>query len=236
MAQKCGFRANEIRFPASITQQQLIHSIQSLNSSPSTHAILLQLPLPPHLNQHRILSEISEKKNVDGLSVDNFGRLALEGVAEGEKGGREGKREENDTPSPLLPCTPAAVLEILERESVSLEGKRVVVVGKSAIVGLPLSLSLLSHRATVTVCHRKTKNLQEIIKQGEIVITAAGSPKLIKGNWLSPGAVVVDVGVNEVTSQEQHQQQQKRRVVGDVDFDSAIGVAGLLTPVPGGVG
>ncbi|CAJ2632041.1 unnamed protein product [Trifolium pratense] len=180
--------------------------------------ILVQLPLPKHINEEKVLTEISLAKDVDGFHPLNIGKLAMKGR------------------DPLfLPCTPKACLELLSRSGVSIKGKRAVVVGRSNIVGLPASLLLLKADATVTIVHSQTSqsDTESIIREADIVIAAAGQAKMIKGSWIKPGAAVIDVGTNSV---DDPTRKSGYRLVGDVDFEEASKVAGWITPVPGGVG
>ncbi|KAF3772359.1 Bifunctional protein FolD 2, partial [Nymphaea thermarum] len=178
--------------------------------------ILVQLPLPKHVNEEKVLAEISIEKDVDGFHPLNIGKLAMKG------------RE------PLfLPCTPKGCLELLSRSGIPIKNKRAVVVGRSNIVGLPVSLMLLKADATVTVVHSRTQDPEKIVREADIVIAAAGQAMMIKGDWLKPGAAVIDVGTNAV---DDPSRKTGYRLVGDVDFDEAKKVAGWLTPVPGGVG
>lgn len=178
--------------------------------------ILVQLPLPKHINEEKILSEISIEKDVDGFHPLNIGKLAMKG------------RE------PLfVPCTPKGCMELLSRSGVTVKGKRAVVVGRSNIVGLPVSLLLLKADATVSVVHSRTPDPESIVREADIVIAAAGQAMMIKGDWIKPGAAVIDVGTNSI---DDPTRKSGYRLVGDVDFAAASKVAGYLTPVPGGVG
>jgi methylenetetrahydrofolate dehydrogenase (NADP+)/methenyltetrahydrofolate cyclohydrolase len=196
-----------MRLPADTSPPDLETALRDLNADPGATGILLQLPLPQHLDARRFQQGISPDKDVEGINPVNLGRLML---------GRPG----------LAPCTAGAVMEILAATGIELRGAEVVVVGHSEIVGKPTALLLLDRLATVTVCHIGTRDLASHTTRGEVVIVAAGVPGLIKGEMIKPGAVVIDVGVNQVQG----------KIVGDVDFESASQVAGWITPVPGGVG
>lgn len=203
---------------------ELLTLIQSLNANTSIHGILLQLPLPNHLKsfEKTLLETISPYKDVDGLHSHHFARLA-EPIKKGnvEKEFR------------LQPCTPAGCIEILARRGIELTGKNVVVVGRGQLVGLPLSLMLLANDATVTMCHSKTTNLTDKVRQADIVVIGIGQPELVKGEWLAEGVVVVDVGINYVDDASSN---KGHKIVGDVHFASAIDRVSAITPVPGGIG
>ncbi|XP_078168132.1 amino acid dehydrogenase family protein [Carex rostrata] len=213
---EAGIRSIDVDFPESISESELVDQVRQLNANPDVHGILIQLPLPKHINDERVLGEISIEKDVDGFHPLNIGKLAMKG------------RE------PLfVPCTPKGCLELLARSGVTLKGKRAVVVGRSNIVGLPVSLLLLKADATVTVVHSHTQNIESIVREADIIIAAAGRAFMIKGDWIKPGAAVIDVGMNAI---DDPSRKRGYRLVGDVDFVEASKVAGCLTPVPGGVG
>jgi methylenetetrahydrofolate dehydrogenase (NADP+)/methenyltetrahydrofolate cyclohydrolase/formyltetrahydrofolate synthetase len=203
-------------FPEDIPQSAILEEVDSLNDDPEVHGILVQLPLPVSLNEKLITNSVVPEKDVDGFGTSNIGELAS----------RNG--------SPLfVPCTPKGVMALLEENGVQLQGKRAVVIGRSDIVGNPVSYLLKDADATVTVCHRHTDNIPEIVGKADIVVAAVGIPKFVKGEWLKPGAVVIDVGINYEPDQTK---KSGRRLVGDVDFESASKTASKITPVPGGVG
>ncbi|XP_073009374.1 bifunctional protein FolD 2 [Typha latifolia] len=211
-----GIRSFDVDLPEDISENELIDQVHKLNADLDVHGILVQLPLPKHINEEKVLSEISIDKDVDGFHPLNIGKLAMKG------------RE------PLfLPCTPKGCLELLSRSGISVKGKRAVVVGRSNIVGLPVALLLLKADATVTIVHSHTQDSESIIREADIVIAAAGQAMMIKGDWIKPGAAVIDVGTNSV---DDPSKKVGYRLVGDVDFQEASKVAGWLTPVPGGVG
>lgn len=203
-------------YPESISEYELLEKIEQYNNDEAVHGMLVQLPLPKHLNEYEITSAVADAKDVDGFGTANIGELA-------KKGGK-----------PLfVPCTPKGVMVLLKESGVDIKGKNAIVIGRSDIVGAPVSYLLRNADATVTVCHSKTQNLKEIVKTGDIVVAALGSPGFVKGDWLKPGAVVIDVGTNGVPDDTKKSGQ---RLVGDVDYESAAEVASQITPVPGGVG
>lgn len=213
--------------PADITQQDLEILIKQLNADPKVHGILVQLPLPDHLDEERILSLISIEKDVDGFSPINLGRLAQKG------------RE------PLfVPCTPYGCIYLLKEAGVKIAGANAVVLGRSNIVGMPAALLLIKENATVTVVHSKTKDIPAVLRNADIIIAAIGRAEMVRGDWIKPGAAVIDVGINGIPklnpdgTQMISQKTGKplQRLVGDVNFEEAKEVAGFITPVPGGVG
>lgn len=200
--------------PEDTSQEEIEAVVDRLNFDPQVHGILVQLPLPKHLDEHAILSRILPSKDVDGLHPISIGNLVL-----GE---------------PCFhPCTPAGCIELIKSIGVSMEGSNAVVIGRSNIVGKPMSLLLLAENATVTVCHSKTKNLENIVRNADIVVVAVGKAELVKGSWIKEGAVVIDVGINAV---DDSTKKRGYRLVGDVEFSSVSERAGFITPVPGGVG
>lgn len=201
---------------ADSSQADVEAAIQALNDDPKVHGILVQLPLPAGIDEQRALSLVSLDKDVDGFHPINIGRLAMKG------------RE------PLFtPATPTGCMALLESVGVKLEGANAVVVGRSNIVGMPVALMLTKANATVTICHSRTRNMPEIIRQADVVIAAIGKPEFIKGSWLKPGAVVIDVGTNRI---DDPTTEKGYRFVGDVEYESAKEVAGAISKVPGGVG
>lgn len=198
------------------TQEEVESLVKKLNHDPKIHGILVQLPLPAGLDEESVLNTISLRKDVDGFHPINIGRLAQKG------------RE------PLfVPATPSGIMVLLEESGAQLEGANAVVLGRSNIVGMPVSLLLVDANATVTICHSHTKDTPAITREADILIAAVGIPEYVKGDWIKPGATVIDVGVNRV---EDESRKRGYRLVGDVDFDEALEVAGAITPVPGGVG
>ncbi len=213
---KVGFHSVGEHLPADASQEEVEAVVRRLNDDPAIHGILVQLPLPKHLDEEKILGTISIEKDVDGFHPLNIGRLSMKG------------RE------PLfVPCTPAGCIELLVRSGVEIEGKEAVVLGRSNIVGLPVAMLLLHRNATITICHSRTKDLPAVCRRADILIAAVGRPKMVKADWVKPGAAVIDVGINRV---EDPTAKRGYRLVGDVDFDEVKEVAGYLTPVPGGVG
>ncbi len=211
-----GIRSYGRDLPAEISQEDLLAEVTALNNDPDVHGILVQLPLPDHIDDEEILGAVSLEKDVDGFHPLNIGRLSM-------------KRRD-----PLfVPCTPRGCIELLDRSGVAIEGKQAVVLGRSNIVGLPVAMLLLHHNATLTVCHSRTADLPEVVRRADILIAAVGRPEMVRGDWLKPGVVVIDVGVNAV---EDPATEKGYRLVGDVDFSEAIEVAAAITPVPGGVG
>lgn len=203
-----GFYSEKINKPASITQAELLSEIKRLNNDDKIHGILVQLPLPKHLDPNLVVEAISPLKDVDGFHSENIGKLM------------------QNKPH-LRPCTPKGVMTLLATAGIDVMGKDCVVLGASNIVGRPMAMELLNARGTVTICNSKTQNLSEKIKQADILISAIGQPKMVQGDWIKPGAVVIDVGINRLDD---------GKLVGDVDFDSAQEKAAWITPVPGGVG
>ena len=198
------------------SQEEVEGLVSELNADPKIHGILVQLPLPSHLDEEAVLGAISIEKDVDGFHPINIGRLSMKG------------RE------PLFtPCTPTGIIELIDRTGVEIEGKEAVILGRSNIVGLPVSMLLLHRNATITICHSRTKDLAEVTKRADILIAAVGRAEMVKKDWVKPGAVVIDVGINRVDDESR---KRGYRLVGDVDFDEVKEVAGHLTPVPGGVG
>ena len=202
--------------PADVSQEDLEKLVKELNADPKVHGILVQLPLPDHLDEERVLQLINIEKDVDGFSPLNIGRLAQKG------------RE------PLfVPCTPFGCIYLLKEVGVEISGANAVVLGRSNIVGMPAALLLVKENATVTVCHSRTKNLADVVRQADILIAAIGRTEMVQGDWIKPGAAVIDVGMN---SKPDATKKKGYRLVGDVDFEAAKEVAGFITPVPGGVG
>ena len=205
---EAGFYSSEHKLKEDAAEEELITLIKSLNEDDKIHGILVQLPLPSHINETRVLETISPSKDVDGFHPYNVGSLVVGKAA-------------------FKPCTPFGIIKMLEHIGTDIEGKHAVVVGRSNIVGKPIALMLLEKNATVTVCHSRTKDLKGTVQQADIVIAAVGRPEMIKGDWIKEGAIVIDVGVNRVGD---------KKLVGDVEYEAASKVASAITPVPGGVG
>jgi methylenetetrahydrofolate dehydrogenase (NADP+)/methenyltetrahydrofolate cyclohydrolase len=219
---EAGIRSIHHEVPADVSQADLVALVRELDADPEVDGILCQLPLPPGLDPDPVLAEISPAKDVDGLTAANAGLLA-----QGRIGLAEAlELEPAERPLGLIPCTPAGVVELLTRTGVELEGAEAVIVGRSNLVGRPLASLLLGANATVTVCHSRTRDLAAVCRRADVLVAAVGQPELIRGDWVKPGAAVIDVGMNRTEA----------GLVGDVDFEGAREVAGTITPVPGGVG
>jgi len=206
-----GMRSEEVRLGAETVESELLEHVARLNADPTIHGILVQLPLPAQIDTPRVLAAIDPGKDVDGFHVTNVGRLATGQPA-------------------MVPCTPLGCLMLLRDRLGSLAGREAVVVGRSNIVGKPMAQLLLGENCTVTVAHSRTRDLAEVCRRAEILVAAVGRPRLVRGDWIRPGATVIDVGINRI------EENGATRLVGDVDFDAARQVAGAITPVPGGVG
>jgi 5,10-methylene-tetrahydrofolate dehydrogenase/methenyl tetrahydrofolate cyclohydrolase len=202
--------------PADISQEELLKIVRGYAVDPQIHGILVQLPLPAHIDQETILSAIPIEKDVDGFHPINIGRLAMKG------------REPM-----FVPCTPFGCIYLIDSVGTKIEGARAVVLGRSNIVGLPAAFLLIHRNATVTICHSKTQNIPDIVRQADIVVAAIGKAHFVKADWVKPGATVIDVGINAIPDATKKSGQ---RLVGDVDFENVKEVAGAITPVPGGVG
>lgn len=204
-----GMHSTVHELPEDATQEQIIDIIKTLNDDPNVHGIMVQHPVPKHLDELDILATVAREKDVDGISRDSLGSLV--------------------TGEPLfISATPAGIIELLDRYNIPIEGKHAVVVGRSIILGKPVALYLLNRNATITVCHTRTKDLPGMVRQGDIVVAAVGKAEMIKGDWIKEGAVVIDAGYNKV--------EGRSRDVGDVEFEAAAERASWITPVPGGVG
>jgi len=215
---KAGMRSDTHRLPVETTQDELLALIAQLNADAGIHGILVQLPLPRHIDSAAVLDAISPDKDVDGFHVVNAGRLAV---------GLPG----------MIPCTPLGSLMLLKDQLGDLAGLNAVIVGRSNIVGKPMAQLLLGESCTVTIAHSRTRDLPALCRTADILVAAVGRPEMIKGDWIKPGAAVIDVGINRVPSRDPVKAAEgKTRVVGDVDFNEAVEVAGRITPVPGGVG
>jgi 5,10-methylene-tetrahydrofolate dehydrogenase/methenyl tetrahydrofolate cyclohydrolase len=210
-----GIKSNILKFNSDVDEETLISNIDSLNLNSTVHGILIQLPLPTHINPERVLSRVVLNKDVDGFHYENIGRLAT-----------------NKNPT-FKPCTPDGCMELIKKTNIDISGKHAVILGRSNIVGLPIALMLLHSNATVTICHSKTQNIEEHTKKADIVIAACGKTEMVKKEWLKKDAIVIDVGINSVTDETK---KRGYRLVGDVDFNNAKDVASFITPVPGGVG
>ena len=203
-----GMLSRQINLPATASEKELLDLVAQLNADDSVHGILVQLPLPDQIDESKVIEAVSPSKDVDGFHPVNAGRLLI-----GEPG--------------FIPCTPYGILKLLDYEKVDLKGKHAVVVGRSNIVGKPVAILLLSRHATVTICHSRTRDLPGVVRSADVVIAAVGKAEMVRGSWIRPGAVVIDVGINRLPD---------GRLVGDVAFEEARETAGKITPVPGGVG
>jgi 5,10-methylene-tetrahydrofolate dehydrogenase/methenyl tetrahydrofolate cyclohydrolase len=211
-----GIESFGFELPKEAGQEEVEKLVKQLNADPKVNGILVQLPLPSGFDEEQVLSAISIEKDVDGFHPLNIGRLAQKGR------------------DPMfIPCTPAGVMYMLERELPSLEGANAVVLGRSNIVGMPVALLLVRANATVTICHSRSRNLADIVRSADILVAAVGRPEMVRGDWIKPEAVVIDVGINRV---EDATKPRGYRLVGDVHFEEAAQVAQAITPVPGGVG
>lgn len=210
---EAGMASFEHRLPANTAEADLLALVEALNADPAVDGILVQLPLPAHLDEQKVIATINPDKDVDGFHVTNAGRLAV-----GQRG--------------FVPCTPLGCLMLLKDRLGSLSGLDAVVIGRSNIVGKPMAQLLLGESCTVTIAHSRTRNLADVVRRADIVVAAVGRPEMVKADWIKPGATVIDVGINRVPAAE----PGKTRLVGDVDYAGALPVAGAITPVPGGVG
>jgi len=207
-ADEAGFLSRQVDLPADTEERELLELIARLNADDSVHGILVQLPLPKPLDAKKVIEAIDPRKDVDGLHPTNAGFLFTGSTA-------------------FIPCTPYGILRMLDQEKVELKGKHAVVVGRSNLVGKPAAMLLLSRHATVTICHSRTEDLPSVVRSGDVVVAAVGKAAMIRGSWIKPGAVVIDVGMNR---------NAEGKLCGDVAFEEAREVAGAITPVPGGVG
>jgi methylenetetrahydrofolate dehydrogenase (NADP+)/methenyltetrahydrofolate cyclohydrolase len=230
-AREAGMNSAVLRLPATVSEDDLLSTVKQLDEDPSVHGILVQLPLPEHVDEHRVIEAIAPDKDVDGLHPVNAGRLLI---------GLPG----------FVPCTPAGIVELLKRNAIALEGKRAVVIGRSNIVGKPLSILLLRENCTVTVCHSRTRDLPAVAREADLLVAAIGGrPAMVTGDYIKPGAVVVDVGIHTITDEAACRRifgddpdrlrtvrERGSTLAGDVHPVEAASRASWLTPVPGGVG
>ncbi|UPA24960.1 bifunctional methylenetetrahydrofolate dehydrogenase/methenyltetrahydrofolate cyclohydrolase FolD [Shinella oryzae] len=218
MAKECGFNSIQHTLPEETTQEELARLVETLNADESIHGILVQLPLPKHLDSDPIIQSIRPEKDVDGLHVVNAGKVAT-----------------GDLDGGLVSCTPAGAMVFVRRvHGDDLSGLNAVVIGRSNLFGKPMSALLLAANATVTTAHSRTKDLAAVCRNADILVAAVGRPEMVKADWVKPGATVIDVGINRVAAPEKG--EGKSRLVGDVAFEECAKVAGVITPVPGGVG
>jgi methylenetetrahydrofolate dehydrogenase (NADP+)/methenyltetrahydrofolate cyclohydrolase len=209
---EAGMASFEFKLPAETSERELLARVKDLNASPAADGILVQLPLPSHMDERKVIATIDPDKDVDGFHVVNAGRLCI---------GLHG----------FVPCTPLGCLMLLKDQLGDLSGLEAVVLGRSNIVGRPMAQLLVDADCTVTIAHSRTRNLPDVVRRGDIVVAAVGKPQMVRGSWIKPGATVLDVGINRVEGED-----GKTRLVGDVAYDEASKVAGAITPVPGGVG
>jgi 5,10-methylene-tetrahydrofolate dehydrogenase/methenyl tetrahydrofolate cyclohydrolase len=214
--EQVGFTSKAQIFDGDVSQQTVVEAVETFNNDPQIHGILIQLPLPDHIDEETVLKTVSLNKDVDGFHPVNIGALAMKG------------RQPTFTPA-----TPTGCMTLIREADIDVSGKKAVVLGRSNIVGMPMALMLNNANATVTICHSRTPNTPELVRQADILIAAIGRPEYVKADWLKPGAVVIDVGTNKVDAPET---ERGYRWVGDVEFDTAKEVAGAITIVPGGVG
>ncbi len=207
-AQEVGFKSVVKRYPADTTQEELLNAVDEINNDEQIHGMIVQLPLPKHLNEKEVINRIKPAKDVDGLHPVSIGALTI-----GDKG--------------LVSCTPKGCIRLIKETGIDISGKKAVVIGRSNMVGKPAALLLLQENATVTICHSRTKDLKKELEDADIIVAAVGVPNLVQGEMVKEGAVVIDVGINR---------SEDGKLVGDVDFDSVSEKAGFITPVPGGVG
>ncbi|MBN9888641.1 bifunctional methylenetetrahydrofolate dehydrogenase/methenyltetrahydrofolate cyclohydrolase FolD [Salipiger abyssi] len=212
---ECGMQSFEHKLPADTPEADLLALVAQLNADPAVHGILVQLPLPDHMNADAVINAIDPAKDVDGFHISNVGLLGT-----GQKS--------------MVPCTPLGCLMMLRDVHGALSGMNAVVIGRSNIVGKPMAQLLLGESCTVTIAHSRTKDLADVVRRADIVVAAVGRPQMVPGDWIKPGATVIDVGINRIDAPEKG--EGKTRLVGDCDYDSCVEVAGAITPVPGGVG
>jgi methylenetetrahydrofolate dehydrogenase (NADP+) / methenyltetrahydrofolate cyclohydrolase len=212
---KIGIKNFDVTLPENVSEEDVINEVEKMNNNNEIHGILIQLPLPKHINEQNVLSKVLLEKDVDGFHVQNIGNLAL-----------------NRLNNCFAPCTPTGCIELLKRYNIQIEGKNVVILGRSNIVGMPLSFLFLHNNATVTICHSKTKNLKEVTQRADILVAACGRPNLITKDYIKNECVIIDVGINKI----QCDNEKGYQIVGDVNFKDVIDKVKMITPVPGGVG
>jgi methylenetetrahydrofolate dehydrogenase (NADP+)/methenyltetrahydrofolate cyclohydrolase len=218
MAKECGFLSIQHTLPEETSEADLLALVAELNADQSVHGILVQLPLPSHIDSGKVIQTIAPEKDVDGFHFINVGKLGT-----------------GELDTAFVPCTPAGSMLLIEKvRGKDLSGLSAVVIGRSNIVGKPMANLLLAANCTVTIAHSRTKDLPAVAAKADIVVAAVGRPQMVKGDWIKPGATVIDVGINRIPAPEKG--EGKTRLVGDVDYDQAVEVAGAITPVPGGVG
>ena len=217
-AKECGFHSVQYELPEATSEADLLAKVEELNRDPAIHGILVQLPLPGHIDENRVIQTIDPDKDVDGFHVINAGRLTI-----------------GDSANAFVPCTPAGSMLLIQRaRGADLSGLNAMVVGRSNIVGKPMASLLLAANATVTIGHSRTRDLPALCRNADILVAAVGRPEMVRGDWIKPGATVIDVGINRIPAPERG--EGKTRLVGDVAYEECAAVAGAITPVPGGVG
>ena len=217
--EEIGIESKVIQLSANSSTENILGIVNIFNNDPTVHGILVQLPLPKHVNEETVLSAVNIDKDVDGFHASNMGNLAMERRI------------------PLFtPCTPLGCLRLIDEYNIPLQGKNVVVIGKSNIVGLPISLMMMKRNATVTVCNVHTEGLQELTQQADIIVSACGQAQMVRGNWVKEGVVIIDIGINHIQDPEHPDNPGKKKMVGDVHYEEVFDKASHITPVPGGVG
>lgn len=227
---KVGITSYGFTYKDTVTQEEILDKVEELNKDENIHGILIQLPLPSHLDEDKIINTVCKEKDVDGLTSLNVASLCSTSTHIGNR-----KLDWVDLRSiPFhIACTPQGCIELLDRSNIEISGKRAIIIGRSNLVGMPISLLLMHRNATITIVHSKTKNIDKVVQEGDIVIAAVGKANFVKSSWLKPGCVVIDVGINSV---DDASRKRGYRLVGDVDFDECKLVTEAITPVPGGVG
>ena len=217
--EEVGIESKVIQLSANSSTENILGIVNIFNSDPTVHGILVQLPLPKHVNEETVLSAVDIDKDVDGFHASNMGNLAME----------------RRTPL-FTPCTPLGCLRLIDEYKIPLQGKNVVVIGKSNIVGLPISLMMMKRNATVTVCNVHTENLQEITQQADVIVSACGQAQMVRGDWVKDGVAVIDIGINHIQDPAHPDKPDKKKMVGDIHYEEVSEKASHITPVPGGVG
>jgi len=228
--EKIGIRSYGYTYEDNVTQDEIVNKVKELNEDDNIHGILIQLPLPSHLDEDIIINTVTKDKDVDGLTKLNIASLCSTNTHVGTT-----KLDWNamrDIPFHIA-CTPQGCIELLDRSGIEIEGKRAIIIGRSNLVGMPVSMLLMHRNATITIVHSRTTNIKKVVSQGDIVIAAVGKPNFVKADWLKPGCVVIDVGINSI---DDDTRKRGYRLVGDVDFEECKLVTDAITPVPGGVG
>ena len=221
-----GIQSFQTTLDASATEEDILKAVNEMNENENIHGILVQLPLPEHVSEEKVLSTVQLAKDVDGLHPGSIAQLSISRP-------RRSTSWLDTSESFCVPCTPQGCIELLDRFHIPIEGQHAVILGRSNIVGIPVALLLMQRNATITVCHSRTKNIESYVRQADIVIAAVGKAEMVRKDWIKPGATVIDVGINSI---DDPQAKRGYRLVGDVAFDEVKEIAGAMTPVPGGVG